>query len=145
MSYRSEIAIRLELPKGMKSEDILEKIEEYTDMKAEKLFDKVLVEKISENLNLEIILLYHSYIEWRTDFYEIKAFENFLSWYNEIIDNNERLLDTDKFYVEDNLNFHFCGAYHFIRIGENIDDIEERCYGNLWDYIEIERKINLNI
>ena len=142
MGFRSDVAIRLELPKGMKSEDVLSKLGEFTNNDYTNLFDSIKAKNITEDV--ECILLVAESVKWYGSYADVKGVENFLNWFEKEIDNNETLLDTNNFYIGGKLNFHFYGAYHFVRIGEDLTDIEEHQYGNLWDWIYIIREIDLN-
>lgn len=142
MGYRSDVAIRLELPKGMKSEDVLSKLGKFTNNEYTNLFNNIKTKNITEDV--ECILLLAESIKWYSDYSDVKSVKEFLRWFEEEIDNNETLLDTNKFYIGEKLNFHFYGAYHFVRIGEDLNDIEEYQYGNLWDWIYVIREIDFN-
>lgn len=142
MGYRSEVAIRLELPKGMKSEDALSKLKEFTNNEYTSFFDSIKTQNITEDV--ECILLLAEYVKWYSGYKDVKGVENFLNWFENEIDNNETMLDTNEFYIGEELNFHFYGAYHFVRIGEDLNDIEEHQYGNLWDWINVIREIDFN-
>lgn len=141
MGYRSDVAIRLELPKGMKSEDVLSKLGEFTNNEYTDIFNHIKTKNITEDV--ECILLLAESVKWYSHYHDVKSIELFLNWFEEEIDHNETLLDTNKFYIREK-NYHFYGAYHFVRIGEDLTDIEEHQYGNLWDWIYIIREIDLN-
>jgi hypothetical protein len=142
MGYRSTIGIRIELPKGVKSSDVLSKLGEFTNNEYTNFFDNIKTTNITEDV--ECILLLAEYVKWYSGYKAVKGVEEFLNWFEKEIDHNETLLDTNEFYVEENLNFNFYGAYHFVRIGEDLNDIEEHQYGNLWDWINIIREIDFN-
>lgn len=130
MGYRSEIAIRIEVPSCTTAEELLERInKDYTIL--EELFDEIVVAK--EGV-IEVIKLHASYVKWYHHYTDISMFEQFLEDFEEEIEQREE--DDDK----TDFNNHN-GAYHYIRIGEEYGDIEERCRGDLCDYMGICRYI----
>ena len=129
MSYRSEIAIRLDLPKGIKSTNVINLIETETKKKIKNMFEKVIIDDIWNSI--ERITLYHSDIKWNDlEDSSINGFYKFLRFFRKIINENKKNIDSKEFYVEE-LNFNFVGAYHIIRIGESLDDIETESFGNV--------------
>lgn len=131
MGYRSEVAVRIEVPSCTTAEKLIEKINiEY--VKLEELFDDVVIEK---NDTIEIIKLHVNDIKWYHSYTDVSKFETFLDDFEIEIEEREENNDEMDFYNHN-------GACHFIRIGENYDDLEERCFGNLYDYMGICRYVN---
>lgn len=143
MGYRSEVAVRLELPKGMSSSFMMQKIVEAIGGEVNNMFEHYKIETIATDV--ECITLYDSYIKWYSLYSDVIAFNNLLQWFEGLIEENnlQTMNGSKQFYVED-VDYNFEGAYHFVRIGEDLNDIEEKTVGNLWDWIHIVREIRID-
>lgn len=130
MGYRSEIAIRIEVPTCTTAEKLLERInKDYVIL--EKLFDEIVVkqEAYFEAIKFEVIKLHASYVKWYDSFNDVCNFNRFLDDFGDECEETNEELKQD-------------GAYHFLRIGEDWGDIEEKYRGNLFSYMSLVRSID---
>lgn len=130
MGYRSEVAIRIEVPTCTTAEKLMERINnDYANL--EELFDDIVVAKVGD---IEVIKLHASCVKWYSSFTDVSGFEEFLDDFEEEIDQREE--------DDDRMDFHnHNGAFHFVRIGEEYGDIEEKCVGGLCDYLGVCRYV----
>ena len=123
MGYRSEVAVRFDLPSkfGNDVKGFLEEIKKQTGIKnLNDLFDGYYTDKFySEEDN--VVILYAEYVKWYSGFYDdVDKFEEFMN-------------DFEDFYED--------GAVHFVRIGENLEDIEEKIIGDPSGYLDVIREV----
>ena len=117
MGYRSEVAIRCQSKAYEKFKEVLEKTDAHPDK---------LIEKNGE------YLLYFDWWKWYSDFEEVKGIEAVMDELDELDDG----CNADETYEKEL-------GYHFIRLGEDNDDVETRC--NCW-HVELYmiRKIDIS-
>ena len=119
MGYRSEVAVRIEVPTSTTAKELIERIEK-DYVKLNDLFDDVVVDK---EFNFEVIKLHTDYVKWYDTFDDVYAFHRFLDDFGDECEEEK-------------------GAYHFIRIGEDLSDIDERCVGDLYSYMSMTRFVD---
>ena len=116
MGYRSEIGILVTLPRGVKAKTMVEKLFSKWDKEDfENVFE---VKERYEEFNY--VYIHSKYdIKWYDTCYEdVKATMNF---------------------IRDFENHYKTGGIHFVRIGENNDDLEEEYKGDCERIIEVQR------
>ncbi len=111
MGYRSDVYCEIKL-EGKTAAEVKQEVENF--MSKYKLYD--IFDEVYKTNDESLCLVAHS-VKWYDDFDDVQAFESYISY----IDDN---LNRDK----DNETF-----IYFCRIGEDIDDVEERGIGyNVW-------------
>ena len=114
MGYYSDVAVRIEIAEGYDVNKVIENFKENFNNEYE-VFD---LENHLHYVKRGIVICGYS-LKWYDSFGDVQAF---YKWCEEQEADNENI-----------------EGIHFVRIGEDLDDIEERVYGELWDYIHIRR------
>ena len=116
MGYNSEVCVRFDIPTRMTQDSFIKRIEKDCKCKLSNLFDKIYKKD-------KVLYLYTGWVKWYNNFPDVENFENF-------VHNFE-----DKFKT---------GGVHFIRIGEDLGDIDDYSFGNPSDYISIIEQVDFN-
>ena len=131
MGYYSEVTVEFYI-EGLAPKDIYAKIK--YDLKNDfgvllyDLFDRV---AFTHNA----VILTAESVKWYETYKEVASFHKYISELGDHMDYDNDEVDEDDFN-------HIEGYIHFIRIGENYDDIEDYGWGNYWDSeIHVERYI----
>ena len=120
MGYRSEVGILITLPNNVKAQEIIDKFKNAWGEDFDKMFE-VDTDSVNDCVYLKI-----DDVKW----YEGKDF-GFKEVNNvmELVRNWESHYDT--------------GGVHYIRIGENYEDVEEIVSGDVEEYLSLCRTIEL--
>lgn len=115
MGYRSEVKCLINL----KERDVEDVKKEIIDLVGEDFFDE-----IKTNKTKKLVLCSADYIKWYDSYPEVRNFE---IWMRK---QSEKFSPTNK------------GTIHFVRIGDDLDDIEEKCYGEMEYFLDVRRHID---
>ena len=119
MGYRSEIGILITIPEETNSDELISKIK---DLWGDDFYDCFSVKKFSEG-KYNFLTFHSNWIKWYGTYTCVMNVENFIeNW-------------------EDNYK---TGGIHFIRIGEDYDDFEEKYYGTPEKYIDCVRYLEIS-
>ena len=117
MSYRSEVGCLITVQNKVNSGKLLKRLEKVYGECFSSDFDVV---KEYRRYTSRCIYLHADWIKWYGCFEDISAFMDFIgSWPYKT------------------------GGVHFVRIGESVDDVEEACYGDPQEFLDICRYIGI--
>ena len=122
MGYRSEVAILITLPENVSARKVINKFKKaWGDYNFEEDF-----EVDTESVNGCVYIGTKGDLKW----YEGKQFG-----YKEVNDFMELVRNWEDYYET--------GGVHFLRIGENFDDVEEIVSGEVDEFLQLTRSISL--
>ena len=124
MAYRSEVGVKICCPNTKTSKNVLDKIKKegwFSETDKNAIFNYCVYDK-----DKETITLHTDWIKWYEHYYEdIQAFKTWLRELGEGFEKKEE------------------GGVHFVRIGEELQDIDEEYWGQPEYWIEIDRVMTL--